>query len=65
MTTSRSNPPPPPSVTVTVTAFAARYGVSRRTVWRWVAAGYLDAERLGPRTAVRVKQAGGGKRETP
>lgn len=39
----------------TVSQAAARLGVSRITIWRWVRDGYLPAMRLGPRTT-RIKR---------
>ncbi len=40
---------------LTVSQAAARLGVSRITIWRWVRDGYLPAMRLGPRTT-RIKR---------
>lgn len=37
------------------TQLAAREGVTRVTVWRWVAKGVAKRDALGPRTGVRVR----------
>ena len=34
---------------------AAREGVDRRTVWRWVDKDLAEAKRLAPRTGVRMR----------
>jgi hypothetical protein len=39
---------------LTVKDYAAREGVSRRTVWRWVEKGAVQVDRKAPRTGVRV-----------
>lgn len=35
---------------------AEREGVHRATIWRWVEKGLLETRRLGPKTAVRVRE---------
>jgi hypothetical protein len=42
------------AVKLTVKDYAAREGVSRRTVWRWVEKGAVQVDRKAPRTGVRV-----------
>jgi DNA-binding transcriptional regulator YiaG len=42
------------TVKLTVKDYAAREGVSRRTVWRWVEKGAVQIDRKAPRTGVRV-----------
>jgi predicted site-specific integrase-resolvase len=38
---------------------AEREGVDRRTIWRWVEKGLVEARRLDARTGVRVRVADG------
>jgi DNA-binding transcriptional MerR regulator len=45
----------PPPVAMRVVEMAARYGVSRATVWRWARRGLVLVERVGPRAGVRVR----------
>jgi hypothetical protein len=40
---------------VTVDQLARRCKVHRATIWRWVAKGLVDVQRLEPRTGVRVR----------
>jgi predicted site-specific integrase-resolvase len=50
-------PPPDSNPWVTVTAYAARHGISRRTVWYWVEKGIIEVSRKTARTGVRVRDA--------
>ena len=45
-----------PTRFVSVTLFALSYGVSRRTVRRWIQRGHLDAHRVGPFGHWRIRQ---------
>lgn len=48
----------------TIREAAARLGVSAPTVWRWVHAGHLPAERVGPRS-IRIRKADLGRVVAP
>lgn len=37
---------------------AAREGIARSTLWRWIEKGIVEAKRRHPRTGVRVRVAG-------
>lgn len=39
---------------LTIKAYAAKEGVTPRTVWRWAEKGAVTVVRKGPRTGVRV-----------
>ena len=41
---------------LSVALFALSYGVSRRTVRRWIQLGYLQAYRVGPYGHWRIRQ---------
>jgi uncharacterized membrane protein len=40
---------------VTARELAREHGVSRSTIWRWVARGLVEVSRVGVRTRVRVR----------
>jgi len=46
----------PPTRFVSVAFFALSYGVSRRTVRRWIHLGHVDAHRVGPLGHWRIRQ---------
>ena len=47
-----------PDVLVTVSELAAFYDCSRSTIWRWIARGLVQVERVGPRAGVLVRLPG-------
>jgi excisionase family DNA binding protein len=53
--TSTTSTPTRPGPDMTVRELAARYGVARSTIWRWVARGLVEVSRISGRTGVRVR----------
>lgn len=41
---------------LTITEYAAREGIARATVWRWVSKGILEIRRKGKRIGVKVRE---------
>jgi predicted DNA-binding transcriptional regulator AlpA len=41
---------------LTVREYAAREGIDRATVWRWIAKGVLEVKRKAPRIGVKVRE---------